>query len=395
MDVHLLHVVTRRSEVLARIEVTGILGKVLADSSSHREARVTVDIDLADGALGGLAELRLRNADSVRKLAAELVDCINLILRNAGRSVKNDREAGELLFDSLEDVESKRRRNELAGLLVNRALLARELVSAVAGADGDGERIAASLGGELDNFLRLRVVRLGRGDLVLNTGENAELGLDSDVMLVSVCDNLLGELDIVRERKVRTIDHDARETAVNAALAGLKAVTMVKMENDLGLLAAELLGVLYSALSHVAENRGVGVLARTLGNLHDDGGLSLNRSLDDSLHLLHCVEVESRNRITALDGLGEHLLRIYETELFVADHFVFLLELFSPLFRGICEIIAYFMMFYNLKPHKLPFFKLFYLFLHLFINLYRRNTCAIIPNKVRFGYYPSSQNISS
>ena len=325
MDIHLLHVLTRRGEVLTRIEVAGLLGEVLADGGSHREAGVGVDVDLADGALGGLAELRLGNTDGVGKLTAKLVDRVDLVLGNGGRTVKNDREAGELLLDGLEDIESQRRRNELTGLGIDRALLTSELISAVARADGNGERVAARLGSELDNLFRLRVVGLGGGNLVFDTSENAELGLNGNVVLVSVIDDFLGELDVLFEREVGAVDHDGRETAVNAALAGFEAVAVVEVENDLGIRAAELLGVLNGALSHVTENRGVSVLARALGDLHDNGRLRLDRSLNDSLHLLHGVEVESGDGITALYRLGEHFFGINETKLLVADHFGFLL----------------------------------------------------------------------
>ena len=320
VDVHLLHVVARRGEVLARIEVLGMLGEVLTDRRSHRKAGVAVDVDLADGALGGLAELALGNADRVRKLAAELVDRIDFVLRDAGGAVKNDREAGELLLDGLENVERERRRNELARLGVAGALLGLELVCAVAGADRDGERIATGLGHEIDHFLGLRVVADLAGDLILNAGENTKLGLDRDIVLVGVGDNLLRKLHVLVIGKRRAVDHDGREAGVDAALAGLESVAVVEVKNDLGLLAAELLGVFDSALGHVAENRGVGVLAGTLGDLHDHGRLGLDRCLDDGLHLLHCVEVERRDRVAAFDGLSEHLLCVDESEFLVTGH---------------------------------------------------------------------------
>ena len=326
MNIHLLHVFASRREILARIEVTGILGEVLADSSRHRQTRVAVDVDLAHRALGRLAKLSFGNADCVGKLAAELVDRIDFILRNRARSVKNDREARKFLLDGLEDIERQRRRNELAGLLVDRALLTRELVRAVARADGDGERIAAGLGREFNDFFRLGIVGNCGRDFVFNASENAELGFDGDIVLVSVSDNLLRELDILGERKVAAVDHDRREARVNAALAGLEAVAMVEVENDLRLLATELLGVFNRALSHIAQDGGVGVLARTLGNLHNYGRLRFNRRLNDGLHLLHRIEVESGDGITALDRFGKHLLGIDETKFLVTDHFGVLLE---------------------------------------------------------------------
>ena len=158
VDVELLHRVARRSEVLARVEVLGMLGEVLADRRRHREARVGVDVDLAHRALRRLAQLLHRalrrlaqlllgNADRVGELAAELVDRVDVLLRDAGRAVEDDREAGELLLDGLEDVERERGRDELARLLVARALLGLELVGAVRGADGDRERVAATSSG--------------------------------------------------------------------------------------------------------------------------------------------------------------------------------------------------------------------------------------------------------
>ena len=138
VDVELLHRLARRSEVLARVEVLWMLGEVLADRRRHREARVGVDVDLAHRALRRLAQLLLGNADRVGELAAELVDRVDVLLRDAGRAVEDDREAGELLLDGLEDVERERGRDELARLLVARALLGLELVGAVRGADSSG-----------------------------------------------------------------------------------------------------------------------------------------------------------------------------------------------------------------------------------------------------------------
>ena len=143
MDVHLLHFLAGRLEVLAGIEVARVLSKILADGAGHGQTAVGVDVDLADGALGGLAELLLGDTDSVRQVTAVLVAHVDILLRDGGRAVEDDREAGELLFDLVQDVEGERRGNQTAGLRVAGALLRGELVGAVGGADGDGEGVAA------------------------------------------------------------------------------------------------------------------------------------------------------------------------------------------------------------------------------------------------------------
>ena len=46
--IELLHLVTCRSEVLARVELTRLVSEYLADSGCHCKTGVRVDVDLAD-----------------------------------------------------------------------------------------------------------------------------------------------------------------------------------------------------------------------------------------------------------------------------------------------------------------------------------------------------------
>ena len=82
MDVHLLHLLTCRLEILARIEVLRMLSKMLTDGSGHCKTAVRVDVDLAYCALGCLAELLLRDTYCIRKASAVCVDDINILLWN-------------------------------------------------------------------------------------------------------------------------------------------------------------------------------------------------------------------------------------------------------------------------------------------------------------------------
>ena len=51
VDVHLLHVLTSRLQILTRIEVSRMLSEVLTDSSGHSQTAVRVDVNLANSAL--------------------------------------------------------------------------------------------------------------------------------------------------------------------------------------------------------------------------------------------------------------------------------------------------------------------------------------------------------
>ena len=208
VHVKLLHLVTGRSEVLPRIELAGLLVEDLTDGGGHCKTAVGVDVDLADSALGGLAELLLGNTDCIRQFATVGVDDVHILLGHGRRSVEDDRESGKLLLDLVKDIECERRRNETAGLGIPLALLRLELVCAMGCSDGDGEGVATAAGSEFDDLLGTGVMGFLCGNLILYTGEDTQLGLDCDVVLVGVVDHLLGEGDVLLERKSGSIDHN-------------------------------------------------------------------------------------------------------------------------------------------------------------------------------------------
>ena len=124
--------------------------------------------------------------------------------------MQNYREAGKVLFNGLEHVETKLRLG--AGL---------ELVGAVAGADGDGQGVAAGALNELLDLFGPGVggVALFDLDLVLYAGESAELGLYYDAVVVGVLDDLAGDCDVLFKRLGAGVYHNGGESAVYAALA--------------------------------------------------------------------------------------------------------------------------------------------------------------------------------
>ena len=320
VHIEFLHLVACRTEVLAGIEFARFLVEYLADCCGHCKTAVGVDVDLADSTLGSLAELLFGDTYCIGKFAAMSVDDVDIFLRNGAGSVEYDGEAGELLLDFVENVECEGRRYQTAGLGIAGALLGFELVCAVAGADGDCEGIAAGAGCEVDNLFGTGVVGFLCGNLILYACENAEFGLDGDIVLVCIFDNFAGEGDVLFVRERRSVDHDGAEAHVDAALAKLETVAVVEMENDLGMLPAEFLCIFYSTFCHIAEKGLVGIVARTLGNLENDRALGLCGGLDYGLELLHVVEVECGDGVTALDGLCEHLAGVHKAKIFVIYH---------------------------------------------------------------------------
>jgi len=305
-------VVTSISKILTRIVVLWVINKVLTDSSSHSETTIRVDVDLADSALDSLTDLVFRDTNGVLDLATVLVDGLNVLLRNRGRTVENDGEARDTLLDLVEDIETK------VGLGARR-----ELDNTVAGTDGDSKGIDTSALDEINNLIRVGVVAGLSLNIILDTSEDTEFTLNSNIVLVSVLDDLLGESDVLLIRKSRTIDHDIAEATGNAVNAELVAVTMIKVKSDGDTLTIlrDLLGEFNSTLSHVTKKGLIGIITSTTRNLKDNRALCLNTSSDDSLHLLHIVEVESRNCETILHSTSEHLLGINKTKFLIRNSF--------------------------------------------------------------------------
>ena len=128
MGNHLFDLVSSLSEILAGIEMAGILCKVATDSGGHCKTKIGIDVDFANSHGRSFSEHFLRDADGVGHLSAELVDNGDVLLRNRGSTVKHDGKSGKKLGNLFENVETEL--GLLAGL---------EFICTVACADGNGK----------------------------------------------------------------------------------------------------------------------------------------------------------------------------------------------------------------------------------------------------------------
>jgi len=113
--------------------------------------------------------------------------------------VKYNGESRKLLLNLVQDVECQWWWNEHA--VYECALLRSELVSTVRSTDRNSQRVATCASSEVDNLLRLGVVRLCRRNLILNTSEYTELSLNCYVELMSILYNLLSQSNVLLVRQ--------------------------------------------------------------------------------------------------------------------------------------------------------------------------------------------------
>ena len=196
-------------------------------------------------------------------------------------------------------------------------LFAFELVSAVGISNRNGERIAAGLLDEFHRFFRHGIMtahgmRAAFFTFVkLRADEVAEFGFDGAIIFVRVFDDFLGDLDILLKWFVRSVNHHAGETFVNALLAQLERVAVVEVNGNRDIAQAN------GGLNEFFEINRVGVGTRTLGNLQHQRGFFLFASLNDGLDEFHIVDVESAEGVFAFECFGEQVFSMCQWHKFI------------------------------------------------------------------------------
>ena len=223
----------------------GCSANTWAHRRGHRQPDVGVDVDLAHAALDAALDLLDRHAVGLLDVAAVLADDRQPLLRHAGRAVHHQvrvRHRGVDLRDALDG-------QDVAGGL------ARELVGAVAGADGNRQRIDAGAGDEVLGLLGVgehHVVRelacgahavLLAGLAGFERAQATELAFDRDADRVRHLADLARDLDVVVVARGRlrvfeqgAVHHYAGEARADRLLAHRRrgAVVLVQHDRDVG-----------------------------------------------------------------------------------------------------------------------------------------------------------------
>ena len=273
----------------AEIEIAGLVAEVFAMDAGPDEAAVGVDVNLGDTTFGGGKVFVYIDAHGTGDLAAGGVDPGDFVLRNRGRTMHDERVTGEARFDLFQNVEVE-------------GLFALELESAVRGADGAGQGIAAGLFDEIFGFdgVGEAGVTFLNFDVLFDATEHTEFGFDRDAFGVRAINDAFGDRDVLVERIVRGVDHDGTEkTGIDAFVAGL-LVAVIKMDgkNSFG-------KDFCSRADDRFEHALVGVFPGTLGNLDDERGLGINGALEEAHRLLGVVDVVGADGVLTVSVFKE------------------------------------------------------------------------------------------
>src|SRR5579871_3266608 len=182
----------------AEVELARMIAEILAMNTGPDQSAIGVDVHLGHSELGRRKVfLLVHAAGGWIERATRLVDAGNLVLRHTGAAMHDERKTGNFLLNRRNDVEVKR-------------LLSLELVGAVAGADGAGQRVAPAFPHKLLDLLRVGQagMALVDFDVLLHPAELAQLRLDTEALGVRLVDHAAGDGYVGGEVVVRGIDHD-------------------------------------------------------------------------------------------------------------------------------------------------------------------------------------------
>ena len=228
--------------------------------------------------------------------------------------MQDDREAGQFFFYFGQYVEGEGRRNQHS-VRIFFALFGFELLTAVAGADGNRQGVYSGSLYKILHFFGLRIVAFFGRNIVFNAGQNAQLAFNRNIvfLLVRVIAYFFCQFYVFFIGQRRTVDHNGRKSHLNAGFAQFKRIAVVQVQRNLRFFAAQFFCICNGSLCHVAQQRLVCVFACTGRNLQNNRRVRFHARLNNRLKLFHVIEVVRGDRIAAFDGFGEHFFRIHQT----------------------------------------------------------------------------------
>ncbi len=261
--------------------------------------------------LDGFLDLFHRHAVGLLHVAAVLADDGQQILRHRRGAVHHQVGVGNALVDLLDPAD---------GQDVARGL-ARELVGAVAGADGDRQRVELRALDEVGGLLGVgqQLVHRHRGFgavavfLValhgLERTQAAEFAFDRDAQLVGHVDHGARDVDVVvvaGDRLAvglqRAVHHHRAEAQIDGAAADVGVLSVILVHHQRNRRPA-----FGGGLDQVLDERLAGVLAGPGRGLQDHRRADFGGRRHHGLHLLEVVDVERGNTVAVLGSVVQQL----------------------------------------------------------------------------------------
>ena len=204
--------------------------------------------------------------------------------------------------------------------------LAGEFISAVAGADGDGQRIHAGVfheaGGIFHAGEHLVVRELAHGAHAIffagfagfEVAQHADFAFYRHAAGVGELHHFAGDFCVVfigsgrfAVGQKRAVHHHRAEAQLNRALAhiGRSAVVLVHHHGNMR-------KFFNGGQNQVAQKRGAGIFARAGAGLHDNGRVHLVGGFHNGAHLFEIIDIKRRQAVAVFRRMVQQLAHGYK-----------------------------------------------------------------------------------
>ena len=156
---------------------------ILANGTGHGEPQVRININFANSHFCSLTQHIFGNANGVGHGTAVIIDHFHILGNHRRSAVKHNGESRQTLSDFFQNIKTQLR--FLAGF---------ELISAMAGANGDCQGINPCTRHKFLHFLGtgIRSVGIGDIDVILNPRQASQFSFDNNAVIMGIIDNLFG-----------------------------------------------------------------------------------------------------------------------------------------------------------------------------------------------------------
>src|SRR5579875_2727590 len=274
----------------AKIELRRMVAEILAVHARPNQTPIGIYVDFTDTEFSSGQILIWVYAFAPFNAAAGGVNAVYLLLGHSGGAVHNERKTGEPFLNFCKAVKTD-------------GLGTGELIGAVAGSDGTGQRVAA---GSLHELVGL--IGVGKAGVLfiylhifLNAAQHSQFRFHRDAAPVGRFHHPPGDLHVLLKRMMRGINHHRGVEAAFDTVVGGLFVAMIEVNGE------ERFGeYLIRCTNNGFEHPFIGIRASPFADLDDERSLRYDAAAEKPHSLFKVVDVVGAKGIFAIGVLKQH-----------------------------------------------------------------------------------------
>ena len=205
--------------------------------------------------------------------------------------MKNDGEVGETFGNLFQNIEPKHR------------FLARfEFECAVAGSDGDSQRVNACTVNKFFYFIGMCIfcIFCRYVYIIFHACQLSQFAFNHNAFGMSIFNDSSCQFNILIKGMMGTVDHNGSKSAVDTGFADIEICAVIQMKSDRNIVLNQ------SCFNQFYKIRMICIFSGSCRNLKDQRGIQFAGGFCDTLYDLHVVYIESADCVSAVISFLKH-----------------------------------------------------------------------------------------